>query len=124
VDVVDADLPGNAVNFNRDYALFTDGSAALGNLVAFYKVGVGVVLAVETGIFGDGAVQRQGCHHGEFHRLAVNHRQYPRHAHAHGAYVSIGRGAGVFGAAAAEHLALSQQLGVDFQSDNSLVIHS
>ncbi len=60
-------------------AITADRGVVLGNLVSFHQVGVVVVLAVELGGHGDGAVQRQGGHDGIFYRLFVDGRKHSGH---------------------------------------------
>ncbi len=48
-------FPGT-VAINGQPTSFSDGSIILGNLVTFHQVRVKVVLTVEFGIFGDGAI--------------------------------------------------------------------
>ena len=66
----------------------------------------------------------QGGHDGVFHRLFVDGGQDAGQAQADGADITVGRGAGIGGAAAAEHLALRVELGVHLQPDNGLVFHA
>jgi hypothetical protein len=106
VDAGDADIPALAVNLDSEMAVEADGHFILGNLVAFHEVGIGIVLAVELGVFGDRAVQSQSGHHGIFYSLLVDNGQDAGHTQADRAYVRIGRRAGVVRGAAAVHLAL------------------
>ena len=120
---LDADAPGLPADLDLQPAVVAQRQVVLGDLVAFGEVGVGIVLAIPLGEFGDLAVEGQGGHDGVFDRLAVDDRQHPWHAQADGADVGVGRRGGVVGAAAAEHLGVGQQLNMDFNADDGFVLH-
>ena len=91
VDAGDADPPCSAVNLDGHPAVLGDGLVVLGDLVPFHEIGIGVVLAIELGVLGDGAVQGQAGHHHEFYRLSVDDRKHTGHTQADWADHGIGR---------------------------------
>ncbi len=96
----------------------------LGNLVAFGQVGVKVVLAGEDVQRGDFALQRQRHPQGILHRTFVDYRQRAGHPGTDRADEAVGfGGSAVHHGAAAEHLGLGQQFGVDFQADDGFIVH-
>ena len=110
-----------AVDLNVEVTVDAQRQVVLGYLVPLHEVGIGVVLAVELGVFGDFAVQRQAGADGVVHGFAVDDRQHAGHAEADGADVGVGPGVGVVGGAAAEHLAAGAELDVGFQADDGAV---
>ena len=121
VDALDADACCVAVELDIEVAVEGDGVLVLGDLVALHEVGVGVVLAVEAGGVGDGAVEGQAGGDGVLDGTAVDDGEDAGHAQADGADVGVGRRALVARAARAEHLALGEELDVDFQPYDGLI---
>src|SRR5207247_6660485 len=80
-------------------ASHTQRQVVLRDLVALHQVGVVVVLAVELGEGGYGAVEGQAGAHGLPHRFGVDHGQGARHAQAYRADVRVGGRVGHVGAA-------------------------
>lgn len=100
VQAGDTDPFGLTVHFDIDPAVQTDRLVILRDLIRFGRIGVKIVLAVELADIADGAVQRHGCFHRVFHRLAVQHRQHAGMTKTDGTGVRIGRSAKFCGAAA------------------------
>ena len=117
----DFSLPLTGVNDQA--ALQCQGQVVLRNLVAFHQVRVGVVLAVELGVFRDAAAQGEPCHHGVFHGLLVDHGKCAWEPQAHRTHPLVRRGRLVVGPAGTKHFALGLELDVDFQTYNSFVFH-
>ncbi len=68
------------------------------------------------------ASQRKSRSHGVLHHALIEHRESTRQAQAHRTDVRVGWSAKA-GAAAAEDLAVREELRVDFKSDDGFVIH-
>ena len=118
VDARDANAGRCAVDLNVKVAVDAERQVVLGNLVPLHQVGVGVVLAVELGVLGNLAIERQAGADGVVHGLAIDDRQDAWHAQADGADVGVGPSVGVVGGAAAKHLALGAELDVSFQAND------
>ena len=112
----------SAVELHLDPAVFGGGLSVLGDLVAFGKVGIEVVLPGETALPVDPAVRRQGHLHHELHDLPVEHGKHPGHPEADGAGVGVGRRP-EFRRAAAEDLRIREELGMDLQPDDRFEFH-
>jgi hypothetical protein len=94
----------------------------LGDLVALRIVRVEVVLAVEDGLLGDLAAEREAEQDRPLHRLAVRHRQRTRERQADRARVRVRR-VEVCDLAAAEHLRPRLQVDVDLEPDDRFPVH-
>jgi hypothetical protein len=123
MDASDADLFFHPVCFDGEPAFHSNGRVKLGDLIALHEVRIRIVFPIEFGVARNGAMQSQRCHHGIFNRLLVYGGEYPGHAQADRANMSIGWSAGIICAAPAIHLAPGQQLGMDFQSDYGFEFH-
>jgi hypothetical protein len=122
VDAGDADAPLAAVDANGEMAVLRQGAFVLGNLIALGKVRVEVIFPGKDGLRRDLTVSGQGHFQGAGHRLAVEHRQRPRHPQAHFADLGVG-GPPENRGAAAKDFGRSQQLGVNLQPDDGFVGH-
>src|SRR6202048_700606 len=81
-----------------------DRQVVLADLVALRKIRIEVVLAVELGVPGHLAVERQGGLYDLFDGPGVDYRKHSGHAKADLADVGVRRRPQVVGGAAAEHL--------------------
>ena len=86
----DADALRLAVDLDLQPAVHADRQVVLRDLVALHQVGVVVVLAVELGLGGDRAVERQPGHDRQLDGLAVDDRQHAGHAQADRVDVGVG----------------------------------
>ena len=100
------------------------GQVKLGHLVALHQVRIGIIFAVELGVVRNTATQGQTGHDGIFHCLAVDDRQGAGQTQADRADSTVGRGVLVVRRAGAKHLAPGLQLNVNFQANNSFVLHT
>ena len=106
---------------NGHRAAAAEGRFVLADLIALGQVGIEVVLASEDRAVRDRAAERLARLDRHLHHLAVERRQGPGQAQADRAHLRVRRRA-EGGGAGAEDLALGQELGVDFESDDRLVI--
>ena len=105
----------------REPAVDRQRQVVLRDLVALGKVGVHVVLAVELGVLGRLAVEREAGSDRELDGPPVWHRQRAREAEADRANERVGRRAEPLRFAAAEHLRLGLELDVGLDTDDDLV---
>ena len=117
----DAAAPRLAIDLELEVALAAERQVILRDLVTLGQVRIEVVLTVELGEFRDLAAERQPGPDGLLHGAPVDHRQRPWERQADGAGVGVGRSREVVRGAAAEHLALGQDLGVHLEPDHHLV---
>ena len=94
-----------AVGLHVEMPANGDGHVVLGDLVALHQVGVGVILPVELGAGGDGAVEGEAGGDGVFDGLLVDDGKDAGHSQTNGAYKGVGLCALVVRPAGAEHLA-------------------
>src|SRR5690606_1963920 len=97
-------------------------SARLGDLVSLGQVGVEIVLARPHGTRLDVGAAGETQHDGTLHRPGVRNRQGSGEPEADGADQRV-RFRAEFDAAAAEHLGVGGQLGMDFETDDDAVGH-
>ena len=121
VDARDADALVRAGHVDIDPAVLGQRLIVLRNLVALGQIRIEVILAGEDRAGVHRAVQRQRGLDGEFHSMAVQHRQRARQTQANRADIGIGRRSET-GGAAAENLGSRGQLDVHFQADHRLVL--
>ena len=120
VDARDADVPEGAIHHDIDVAVLRQRLVVLRDLVPLGQVRIKVVLARETRLRVDAAVQRQRTLDGQFHRLAAQHGQRSGQPQANGAHVGIGRRAKT-GRAPAKDLGRGGKLHVHFEADDRLI---
>ena len=123
VDALDADPGIMVIQADVEVAVQGQREIILGDLISLHQVWIGIVLAVELGVFGDVAIQSQTGHDGVFYGLAVYHRQGARQPQTHGAYALICGGVLVIGATRAKHLAFGLELNMYLQTDDCFVFH-
>ena len=99
------------------------GLVVLGDLVVLRHVRVEIILPVELGVAGDGAVEQEAGERRQPQRLLVGHRQHAGQTQAYRADVGIGRRAEFIGATA-PHLRFRLKLDVGFQADDRFVFHT
>jgi hypothetical protein len=87
----DADAFLYALMLDFDPASRCERKLVLRDLVALGQVWVKVILARETGVIADGAMQRQGSAHGHFDGAFVQDRQCSGQSEAYRANIGIRR---------------------------------
>ena len=122
MDAPDAHALGCAI-FQVDFqlAIFTKGQLVLADLVSFGQIWISVIFARKDRTFIDAAIERKARHDDVFNGLLVDHRKHAGHAEADRAHMRVGVGTGVIGTAAAEHLALGNELAMNLEADDGLV---
>ena len=96
-------------------------STRLRDLVTLRKVRVEVVLTSPHGVQIDFAVESETQANSVFHSLLIRHRHCTRHTEANRANMLV-RACVHFNFAATEHLCLSGELAMDFETNNRTVI--
>ena len=119
----DADPGDGPVELKIDIAVEGRGLVVLGDLVILRGVGIEIVLPIELGVAGNGAVQKKAGEGGQSQRFFVGHGQHPGQAEADRTDVRVGRRAKLVGAAA-PHLGPGLQLNVGLQADDRFVFHA
>jgi hypothetical protein len=120
VDAGDSNALSAASTGDFDIAVLGKRLIVLRNLVALGEVWIEVILAREDRVLADLAVERHGREYRELYCLPIQHGQGTRQAETHRADIGV-RGISELGRAAAEDFGLSQELDVDFESDDRLV---
>lgn len=82
-------------------------------MIALHQIGVMIILAVELGVLGDFAVERERGADGVFDGGFVDDRQAARHSEADRADVGIRGCTCIIGGAGAKHFAPREQLRVN-----------
>ena len=96
----DADAGDAAVEFEVQITVGWGGFVVLGDLVILRHVGVEIILAIELGEAGDGAIEQQAGEYREAQGFVVGDGQDTGQAEADGADVGVGGRAEFIGAAA------------------------
>ena len=94
-----------------------DWQVELADLIALGQIGIVIILPVPFGEPGDFAIERNGRFQRQLEGLAIDDRQRAGHADAYRAGLRVRRLA-ERRAAPAEHLALGEQLHVNFKADD------
>ena len=116
----DADLARlAALQLDRDLAFAHDRVRVLADLIPGRKIGVEVVLAVETAHDVDVRVEPEAGAHRLRDAFAVDDRQHARKRRVDEAHLRVRLGAEI-GRGAAEQFGAADDLGVDFEADHDL----
>jgi len=122
VDALEADEAGALGGLDLEAAVEAEGHVVLGDLVALGEVRVGVVLAVELGVLGDGAAQGEAGEDGVADGLLVDDGEGAGEAEGDGVDEGVGLFVEVVAGAVREHLGAGAELAVDFEADDGLVL--
>jgi hypothetical protein len=110
--------------FDLDFPICGKRLVILRNLISLRQVWIEIILAGEDAFRMDLAAESQSHADRQFHRFLVQHRERTRLTRANRADVAIRLGSDrIDNFTSAKHLGFSEQLSVDFESDDGFVFH-